>query len=127
MRKRYVVQAKSLASALQPTEQLLENILASDNTLRNAQSRVDRFSAYKTQHKAVVFSAHLEIDALYRTLSTRLTDHGRAPFVPEDPLLRYESLDARVQRIKEAERCEAELFRELRRQLRLHQLFKQHR
>ncbi len=78
-----------------------------NESIRHVNACVADFVFELSSLLGTIFSAHLEIDALFNTLTTRLADHKRAPFVPTEEHLAYATLSTRVAAIKSIETCES--------------------
>jgi len=117
--------AKEFKERVADVQKMLADVVI-DDTLAGAKRRIDEFYVYKLEKKNEILRLQLELEALFTNIQTRLTQMKRPPFQPYQGLTLTDIINTvRALEVSEQER-NAKLIEELNRQLRLHNLNKQH-
>jgi len=106
-------------------QRLNEHVI--DNTMQGAKDKLAAFEQYKVAEKGINISDNLKIENLFINLSLRLQQHGRPAFIPTAGL-RPSDFAATMAEIETAEKTKsAALLAELNRQIRLANIYSQHK
>jgi hypothetical protein len=125
LRSQYVHDATLLEERLGKVEALLSDT-SFDGTMAGAQQKLSRFNKYKLETEPGLLSSYFQLCSLHTALATRLADHSRPAFVPENAAIRLSALDRRISHLAELEHVESSLHAEMSRQFNLTQLDVQH-
>lgn len=77
---KYLRDSGSIISRVSAAEQILRDGTPA-GTLAGAQAKVARLNKYKTTEKGPIFSDHFKLESLNSSLTTRLSENKRPPFV----------------------------------------------